>query len=258
MALCFSLLSLFPDQVEEALSYSVTGRALDQGLVEIHPIQIRDFAINDYGQLDDAPYGGGRGMVMMCQPLYEAWQSALAQGEGRARSLVLSPAGRRFDQAMAQELAQESHIVLICGHYEGIDRRFIDETRAEEVSLGDFVLTGGELAAAVMIDAISRLVPGVLPHEEAWQLESFTDGLLEWPQYTRPSLWRDRPVPPVLLSGHQARIDRYRRLMQVAETLKKRPDLLEGRSLDPQVWEDLAQALAQGDLTCEDSMTLSP
>lgn len=252
MALRFSILSIFPDQVEEALNHSITGRALEQGLVEIQPIQIRDFAINDYGQLDDAPYGGGRGMVMLCQPLYDAWEWALAQKAGKARSLVLSPAGRPFDQAMAKELAREDHILFICGHYEGIDQRFIDETQAEEVSLGDFVLTGGELAAAVMMDAIIRLVPGVLPHEEAWLLESFTDGLLEWPQYTRPRVWRDRPVPPVLLSGHQANIDRYRLLMQLAQTLKKRPDLLKGRSIDPQLWQDLAQALADGQLSCDD------
>lgn len=251
MPLHFSVLSLFPEQVLTALEHSMTGRALDRGLMDIRPVQIRDFAMNDYGQLDDSPYGGGRGMVMMCEPLYRAWQFALKEG-GEARTLLLSPAGKTFDQSMARNLVKEDHIILICGHYEGVDRRFIDESRAEEVSIGDFVLTGGELAAALIIDATSRLLPGFLPHEEAWLLESFSDGLLEWPQYTRPRVWRGREVPSVLLSGHQARIDRYRRLRQLEETLRKRPDLLKGRSLGTDIWEELASDLAEEADLCDD------
>ncbi|NLB28036.1 MAG: tRNA (guanosine(37)-N1)-methyltransferase TrmD [Clostridiaceae bacterium] len=242
----FSVLSLFPDQVLEALRFSMTRRAMENALIDLEAINIRDFAINEYGQVDDAPYGGGRGMVMMCEPVYQAWLHAKAESDGAdqaVRTIFLTPAGQVFDQALAQSLAKEPHVILICGHYEGIDCRVIDEIEAEEVSIGDFILTGGELAAAVMIDAISRLVPGVLPDQEAWELESFSDGLLEWPQYTRPSLWRGHEVPPVLLSGHEARIARERQLMQALETLRKKPSLLLDRRLDPSIWELLAEAM---------------
>lgn len=249
MALSFSILTLFPDQIMGALDHSITGRALARGLIEVVPVQIRDFAVNDYGQADDSPYGGGRGMVMMCEPVYQAWESV---GGEEGRTLYLSPAGRVFDQALALELSREEKVTLICGHYEGIDRRVIDEIGAEEVSIGNFILTGGELAAAVMIDAISRLVPGVLPDEEAWQLESFSDGLLEWPPYTRPAVWRGREVPSVLLSGHQARIDREREVMALSETLKKKPQLLEKRAVNLAVWEDLAEKMKERLPSCED------
>ncbi len=249
MAIRFSVLTLFPGQVKGALDHSITGRAIDRGLIEIETIDIRNFAVNDYGQVDDAPYGGGRGMVMMCEPVYRAWQSACHE-DPQVKTLYLSPAGNTFNYEKAQQLAQEKHLILICGHYEGIDRRVLDEIGVEEVSIGDFVLTGGELAAAVMIDAISRLIEGVLPHQEAWQQDSFTEGLLEWPQYTRPAVWRDRAVPEVLLSGHQARIERERQLTQIIETLKKKPELLKERQLDPETWELIAERLeseASGD-----------
>lgn len=238
----FSVLTLFPQQLLGALNHSISGRALDQGLIELETIQIRDYAVNDYGQVDDAPYGGGRGMVMMCEPLYQAWLAARGK-QDHVRTVVLSPAGRVFDQAMARSFAEEEQIIFVCGHYEGMDQRVIEEIQAEEVSLGDFILTGGELAAAVMIDAACRLIPGVLPHQEAWELESFSDGLLEWPQYTRPSLWRDREVPAVLLSGHEAKIKLERHLMQVWETLKKKPWLLKDRPIEPSVWKLLAQRI---------------
>ncbi len=224
----------------------MTWRAMERSLLELETIDIREFAVNQYGQVDDAPYGGGRGMVMMCEPVYRAWLHAKqdsSQEEKVVRTIFLTPAGRVFDQAMALALAKEQHVILLCGHYEGIDRRVIDEIQAEEVSLGNFILTGGELAAAVMIDAISRLIPGVLPDKEAWELESFSEGLLEWPQYTRPSRWRDHAVPPVLLSGHEARIERGRLLMQVLETLKKKPWMLADRKLDSSIWELLAEAI---------------
>lgn len=244
MSIKFSVLSLFPEQVLEALGFSMIRRAIEKNLIELETVDIRDFAINDYGQVDDAPYGGGRGMVMMCEPVYQAWEKSKG-GNEEVRTIYLTPAGRVFDQAMAHSLAREQHVIFICGHYEGVDRRVIDEIQAEEVSIGDFVLTGGELAAAVMIDAVSRLIPGVLPDEEAWIFESFSDGLLEWPQYTRPSLWRERAVPPILLSGHQARIDLERRLMQVLETLMKRPALLSQRQLDPSIWEMVAERVQE-------------
>lgn len=261
----FSIVSLFPEQVRDALSFSMTARAMERGLIELDLVQIRDFAINDYGQVDDAPYGGGRGMVMMCEPIYNAWRSVVEQydeveddmssdcvtgntfsqnvSEDSVHTIFLSPAGKTFDQEMALELSKRSHIAFICGHYEGVDARVIEEIGAQEVSLGDFVLTGGELAAAVMIDAITRLLPGVLPDEEAWQLESFSDGLLEWPQYTRPQVWRDRAVPDVLLSGHQANIEREREVSQLIETIAKRPELLKGQSIDRELWELVAKRL---------------
>ncbi|HZK28861.1 MAG TPA: tRNA (guanosine(37)-N1)-methyltransferase TrmD, partial [Clostridia bacterium] len=184
MSLKVSILSLFPEQVIAALSHSITGRAIAGKQLTIESVQIRDFAVNAYGQVDDAPYGGGRGMVMMCEPIYQAWRSAVPNDRADVKTIYLSPAGKVFDQAMAHSLSKERHIALICGHYEGVDSRVIEEIRAEEVSIGNFILTGGELAAAVILDAVTRLIPGVLPDEEAWQLESFSDGLLEWPQYT--------------------------------------------------------------------------
>ncbi len=260
----FSIVSLFPEQVRDALRFSITARALERGLIELDLVQIRDFAVNDYGQVDDAPYGGGCGMVMMCEPIYNAWRSVvdknLVEGDrpsdgndgnradhialdGAVHTIFLSPAGKTFNQEMALELSKKSHIAFICGHYEGVDARVIEEIGAFEVSLGDFVLTGGELAAAVMIDAITRLLPDVLPDEEAWQLESFSDGLLEWPQYTRPQVWRGRSVPDVLLSGHQANIERERDVSRLIETITKRPELLRGRSIDPELWELVAERL---------------
>ncbi len=253
MSIKFSVLSLFPEQVETALSYSMTARAMERGLLELKSVQIRDFAVNDYGQVDDAPYGGGRGMVLMCDPVYRAWRFAQEEaGDRPARTFYLSPAGRVFDQDLALTLSKESHLILICGHYEGLDRRVIDEIGAEELSIGNFVLTGGELAAAVIIDAISRLVPGVLPDEEAWKQDSFAGGLLEWPQYTRPPVWRGREVPPVLLSGHQARIDRERLLSQVLETLQKKAWLLKDQDLDLDLWEELAKRILTDKGVCED------
>lgn len=257
----FTLLSLFPEQVLDALQHSITGRALREGHISIHPVQIRDFAINDYGQVDDAPYGGGHGMLMMCEPIYRAWkkahadileeqnstcmdaQSAFQNNAQNIRTIFLSPKGRVFNQRMAFELSKTSNLILLCGHYEGVDCRVLDAIGAEEVSIGDFILTGGELAAAVVIDAITRLIPGVLTDEDAWQRESFASHFLEEPQYTRPSEWRGRFVPDVLLSGHAAKIEQARRRMRLLETLKKRPDQLQGKKIDAALLEDLAAFL---------------
>ena len=247
----FSVLSLFPKQLRDALDHSIIGRAIKAELIELELVQIRDFAVNDYGQVDDSPYGGGRGMVMMCEPVYNAWRSVVSEGEDDVRTIYLSPKGQVFDQQMAESLSKERHVVFIAGHYEGVDQRVLDAIGCEEVSLGDFVMTGGELAAAVMIDSVSRLIPGVLPDEEAWQNESFSNGLLEWPQFTKPRIWRGRQVPSVLFSGHAAKIDEERQLGQLMETLKKRPDLLKKHPVDHSLWQALAERLASDDNPCE-------
>ena len=226
----FTVLTLFPELLETYVRSSILGRALERELFQFETIQIRDFAINDYGQVDDSLYGGGAGMLMMCEPVYRAWQQARA-GDTCARTLVMQAGGRSFDQKMAEELAAEDHLILLCGHYEGIDARVIDEIGAEPVSVGDFILTGGELPACLIIDATARLRNGVLVSEEAWQDESFSSGLLSERQYTRPEQWRDRHVPAVLLSGHDARIKRHRSNDSLWQTIKMRPDLLDNMEL---------------------------
>ncbi|NLC88821.1 MAG: tRNA (guanosine(37)-N1)-methyltransferase TrmD [Clostridiaceae bacterium] len=234
----FTVLTLFPELLETYVRSSILGRALERELFQFETIQIRDFAINDYGQVDDSLYGGGAGMLMMCEPVYRAWQQARA-GDTGARTLVMQAGGRSFDQKMAEELAAEDHLILLCGHYEGIDARVIDEIGAEPVSVGDFILTGGELPACLIIDATARLLNGVLVSEEAWQDESFSSGLLSERQYTRPEQWRDRHVPAVLLSGHDARIKRHRSNDSLWQTIKMRPDLLDNMELSYEQIKDL-------------------
>ncbi|NLW54170.1 MAG: tRNA (guanosine(37)-N1)-methyltransferase TrmD [Clostridiaceae bacterium] len=226
----FTVLTLFPELLESYVKSSILGRALERELFQFETIQIRDFAINDYGQVDDSLYGGGVGMLMMCEPVFRAWQQARAE-DSSPRTLVMQAGGRSFDQKMAEELAEEDHLILLCGHYEGIDARVLDEIGAEPVSVGDFVLTGGELPACLIIDATARLLDGVLVSEEAWQDESFSSGLLSERQYTRPELWRGRRVPPVLLSGHEARIKRHRSSDSLWQTIQMRPDLLDNMEL---------------------------
>ena len=205
----FSVLTLFPDLIEQMLQTSITGRALDAGLFQLQTFNIRDYAVNEYGKVDDTLCGGGTGMLMMCQPIYEAWQAAVGSTKapsGAVRTLFLSPKGRVFNQEMIADLIESEHLIFLCGHYEGVDQRVLDELAVEEVSLGDFVLTGGELAAGVMIDAMVRQLPGVLPHAAAFREESHYAGRLECRQYTKPQSWRGRDVPPVLLSGHHKRL----------------------------------------------------
>lgn len=226
----FSVLTLFPELVETYVRSSILGRALERELFHLEAIQIRDFAINDYGQVDDSLYGGGVGMLMMCEPVFHAWQQAGGESSS-ARTLVMQAGGRSFDQKMAEELAEEDHLILLCGHYEGIDARVLTEIGAEPVSAGDFVLTGGELPACLIIDATARLLDGVLVSEEAWQDESFSSGLLSERQYTRPDVWRDHQVPSVLLSGHEARIKRHRSHDSLWQTIQMRPDLLDNVDL---------------------------
>ncbi len=189
-------------------------------------VNIRDFSINKQKHVDDYPYGGGAGMVMQPQPIYDAYQSIAQKAKG-AKVVYMTPQGRPFDQSIARELSTEENLIFLCGHYEGVDERVIEEIVTDEISLGDFVLTGGELAAITIIDAVSRLVPGVLGKEESFEEESFSDGLLEYPQYTRPPEFLGRTVPEVLLSGHHGNVAKWRREQSLLRTAKKRPDLLE-------------------------------
>ena len=245
----FHILTLFPDMVMDGLNTSIIGRAVNAGLLSIEAVNIRDYAFNKHQSVDDYPYGGGAGMLMQAEPVYLAYKavadkiasgrygasdSAAERGlpekgapEKRPRVVYLSPQGDVFDQKMAEELAQEEDLILLCGHYEGIDERVLEEIVTDYVSIGDYVLTGGELPAMVMVDAISRLVPGVLHNDVSAEFESFQDNLLEYPQYSRPEEWHGKKVPPVLLSGHHANIEKWRREQSILRTYERRPDLFE-------------------------------
>ena len=226
----FYVLTLFPEMIEETLSHSITGRAIKDGVIGVEAVNIRDFTKDKHRHVDDYPYGGGAGMVMQPQPIYDAYKS-IEEKTGKARVLYMSPQGKKFNQKMAEEFSKEDNLIFLCGHYEGFDERIIEEIVTDEVSIGDFVLTGGELAAITIIDTVSRLVPGVLNKEESYENESFSDGLLEYPQYTRPPEFLGRTVPDVLLSGHHANIDKWRREQSIIRTYKKRPDLLSSAEL---------------------------
>ncbi len=221
------ILTLFPDTVHAVLHESIIGRAAKKGIVDINCVQIRDYTENRQRQVDDYPYGGGFGCVMMAQPLKSCLESVLSTAQGlRSRVIYLSPQGRPYTQETARRLQRDyDHLVLVCGHYEGVDERFIDSCVDEEISLGDFVLTGGEIAAMAVADSVCRLVPGVLADEQCYIGESHWDGLLEYPQYTRPEVWEGRSVPEILLNGDHARIGRWRRKQQFLRTKEKRPDL---------------------------------
>ena len=221
------ILTLFPDSMRTVLGESIIGRGVKNGHISIHAHQIRDYTENKQMQVDDYPYGGGFGCVMMAQPLKSCLDDVMQQaGERRSRVIYMSPQGRRFNQEEARRLVRDyDHLVLVCGHYEGIDERFIEECVDEELSIGDFVLTGGELAAMVVTDAVCRMVPGVLSDEACYTGESHWDGLLEYPQYTRPDVWEGRAVPEVLRSGDHAKVERWRRKKQLERTMDKRPDM---------------------------------
>jgi len=222
----FHVLTLFPEMLTQATSHSILGRASAAGIVKINAVNIRDFAVNKHGQVDDAPYGGGAGMVMMAPPIFDAYEHVMKNASAPTTPVIyLSPQGRVLTQAKAQELSAEKEVILICGHYEGVDERVIEEIVTEEISIGDYVLTGGEPAALVLIDAVSRLIPGVLGKEESHQNESFScaENLLEHPHYTRPPVFRGREVPEVLLSGHHGQIEKWRREKSVERTKIKRP-----------------------------------
>ena len=225
MEMQIDILTLFPESVDAMLNVSILGRAQERGYIAIRTHQIRAYTTNKQMQVDDYPYGGGRGAVMQADPLFRCWEHVV-NTYGPGRTIFMSPCGRTFTQSVARELkAQYDHLILVCGHYEGIDQRFIDACVDEELSMGDFVLTGGEIPAMAVADAVCRMVPGVLPDAECFEEESHWDGLLEYPQYTRPAVWHDREVPPVLLTGHHKNIAEWRSAQSLEETKNKRPDL---------------------------------
>ena len=223
----FHILTLFPKMVMDGLNTSIIGRAIDAGLLEINAVNIRDYSTNKHMKVDDYPYGGGAGLVMQPEPVYRAYKDLTKNMKKKPRVVYLTPQGTTFHQEMAKELAKEEELVFLCGHYEGIDERVLEEIVTDYVSIGDYVLTGGELPAMVMIDSISRLVPGVLHNDDSAGDESFENGLLEYPQYTRPPVFLDKEVPEVLLSGHHANIRKWRHEQSVKRTKERRPDLWE-------------------------------
>ena len=228
----------------DGLSTSIIGRAMSKELLTIEAVNIRDFAENKHNRVDDYTYGGGAGMLMQAGPVYGAYQSVVEKAKSKPRVIYLSPQGQTFSQTMAEEFAKEEELVFLCGHYEGIDERVLEEIVTDYVSIGDYVLTGGELPAMVMIDAISRLIPGVLHNDVSAEFESFQDNLLEYPQYTRPEEWQGKKVPEILLSGHHANVEKWRREQSVIRTAQRRPDLLEKADLT-QKEKDLAKKYLQ-------------
>ncbi|MCR5425714.1 MAG: tRNA (guanosine(37)-N1)-methyltransferase TrmD [Lachnospiraceae bacterium] len=219
----FHVLTLFPEMIESAAGTSILGRAIRQKLIELNTVYIRDFAGNKHGKVDDSTYGGGAGLLMQPQPVYDAYRSV--SGERKLRTVYLTPQGKPFTQVMAGELAREEELVLLCGHYEGIDERVLEEIVTDRISIGDYVLTGGELPALILMDAISRLIPGVLGNESSAEIESFHADLLEYPQYTKPPVWQGRSVPEVLFTGDHKAISAFRLEQQIRVTKEQRPDL---------------------------------
>ena len=223
----FHIMTLFPEMVMNGLNTSITGRAIANGLLSIEAVNIRDYAFNKHHSVDDYPYGGGAGMLMQAEPVYQAYEAITKDMKKKPRVVYLSPQGNTFNQKMAEDFAKEDELILLCGHYEGIDERVLEEIVTDYVSIGDFVLTGGELPAMVMVDTISRLVPGVLHNDVSAEFESFQDNLLEYPQYSRPEEWHGKKVPEILLSGHHANNEKWRRQQSLIRTKEKRPDLFE-------------------------------
>lgn len=227
----FYVLTLFPEMIQEAVMTSITGRAITDEKISVKAINIRDYADNDYGQIDDYPYGGGAGMVMQAPPIYDAYQDIVKELGYKPRVIYMTPQGKTYEQSDAKSFAEEKDIVILCGHYEGVDERVLEEIVTDNISIGDYVLTGGELPALVVIDSITRLVPGVLNNDDSAVTESFEDGLLEHPQYTRPSEFNGKEVPEILLSGNHAKIDEYRRQESLKRTYERRPEMLESADL---------------------------
>lgn len=227
----FHVLTLFPEMIQNCLGESITGRAIRNGSITLNTVNIRNFTDNKHGHVDDYPYGGGAGMVMQPEPVYKAYNSVASSINGKVRVIYLTPQGKVFNQAMAEDFAKEENLIFLCGHYEGIDERVLNRIVTDNVSIGDYVLTGGELPAMVMIDAISRKVSGVLGNDDSSEIETFYDNLLEYPQYTRPEVFDGERVPDVLMSGHHANIDKWRREKSLERTYDFRPDLLENANL---------------------------
>ena len=237
-------MTLFPDAIDAMMGQSIIGRAQARGLVTITAHQIREYTTNKQMQVDDYPYGGGRGAVMQADPLYRCWDHICQEAGERVHTIYLSPCGRVFDQQVAKELkASYERLILVCGHYEGVDQRFIDECVDEEISLGDFVLTGGEIPAMAVADAVCRLVPGGLSDPECYENESHWNGALEAPQYSRPEVWHERAVPPILLSGNHAKVDQWRRKQSILRTRRRRPDLYERLDLSSKADQKILKEL---------------
>lgn len=243
----YHVLTLFPEMIEQGLNTSILGKALDKDLITLETINIRDYTTNKHNKVDDYPYGGGAGMVMQAQPIYDAYKAVEEKIGYKPRVIYLTPQGKVFNQPMAREFAQENDLVFLCGHYEGVDERVLEEIVTDEVSIGDYVLTGGELPAMVMIDAISRMVSDVLHNEESAEFDSFHDNLLEYPQYSRPEVWNGKQVPPILLSGHHANVEKWRREQSLIRTAKRRPDLLKDANLTKKEREFVEKLLANKD-----------
>ena len=237
----FYILTLFPEMVMQGLSTSIIGRAADKGLLSIEAINIRDYTVDKHKKVDDYPYGGGAGMVMQAQPIYDAWSSVVERVGKPVRTVYLTPQGRTFCQGDAKDFAAEEHLILLCGHYEGVDERVLEEIVTDYVSIGDYVLTGGELPAMVMVDAISRMVPGVLSNKVSGETESFEEGLLEYPQYSRPEEWNGKRVPAIILSGDHKKVDEWRHEQSLLRTRERRPDLLEKAKLSEKDRDFLAK-----------------
>lgn len=222
----FYVMTLFPDMIMQGLNTSITGRAMQKKQIQIEAVNIRDFTTERHGQVDDYPYGGGAGMVMQAEPIYRSWESITNRIGKKPRVVYMTPQGTVFHQGLAEEFAKEEDLIILCGHYEGVDERVLEMIVTDHVSIGDYVLTGGELPAMVMIDSISRLVPGVLNNDVSAEFESFHENLLEYPQYTRPEEFMGRRVPEILLSGHHANIEAWRKEQSWKRTKERRPDLL--------------------------------
>lgn len=241
----YHVLTLFPEMIENGMNTSITGRAITKGLLSLEAINIRDFAFNKHQKVDDYPYGGGAGMLMQAEPVYLSYESIAERIGRKPRVIFLTPQGKTFNQDMAKEFALEEDLVFLCGHYEGIDERVLEEIVTDYVSIGDYVLTGGELPAMVMMDSISRMVPGVLNNQESGETESFSGNLLEYPQYSRPEEWHGKKVPEVLLSGHHANVDKWRREQSIIRTAKWRPDLLSKADLTNKEWNEVRRLRKQ-------------
>lgn len=236
-----TIMTLFPEMCNAVLDESIIGRARKSGIIEIDTVNIRDFTQDKHNRVDDAPYGGGMGMLMQTQPIYDCFASLCSENGKKPHLIYMSAQGKTLTQKRVKELSQLPNIAILCGHYEGVDERIIEEIVDEEISIGDYVLTGGELPALILSDSIARMIDGVLPNDEAKELESHYSGLLEYPQYTRPPEWHGRKVPDILLSGHHGNIDKWRREKSLERTLERRPDMLKSAELTKKDREYLAK-----------------
>lgn len=236
-----TIMTLFPEMCNAVLDESIIGRARKSGIIEIDTVNIRDFTHDKHNRVDDAPYGGGMGMLMQTQPIYDCFASLCTEDGKKPHLIYMSAQGKTLTQKRVKELSQLENIAILCGHYEGVDERIIEEIVDEEISIGDYVLTGGELPALILSDSIARMIDGVLPNDEAKELESHYSGLLEYPQYTRPPEWHGRKVPDILLSGHHGNIDKWRREKSLERTLERRPDMLKSAELTKKDREYLAK-----------------